>query len=546
MKRQAPSHTSPSLNTPANLAYKSSHNSSVQSFFPEETPTAAAVPSLPQYQHRQSPSSDTPASYSAGLFGRQRATKRQHLPDVNMPAVSMDRTKVSPLSTPAAHQRGASPPQDALDRFNARRGNRSSSASAPSKPAQQPVDALDRFNARKVFTLQTSLSHEAVAHSSGPSLHPAAQAHHAPTDSHPAAQAHHAPTDSHPAAQVHHAPIDPHCIATLQMPAPASSQQPSQSAGPQRAQQQQQGHRGGDALARFNRRRGFKASSDSHSVQGADAAAQNKSRLHPQASQQAQRPLDGLAGTRLHPNPHPHPSSHPHHSQSAGYQQASEGVQDREHTAEDSQQSQTTSLESQRVPELCGARPAVSLVQGFTATHTPDALDRVNSKLLARRKSRAEVAAAQACRASASPDPTLSSAHAQTVGIQVTQQPVDMSVDEVEQSSSAQMWQDDSAPSGMYSSRLHPTAHRSNTADLMDMARVANKASGSVRNVPLSKKRMRAFDDDGDEGDAGAGITRKKTKAGNAVPIVGMNGCCTSGKQAQQGGVFARLAQKCL
>ena len=508
MKRQAPSHASPSLNTPANLAYKSSHHSSLHSFFSEETPTAAAVPSLPQYQHRQSPSSDLPAPHSAGLFGRQRAAKSQHLPHVNMPAAPRDSPKVSPLSIPAAHQREASPLQDALDRFNARRGNRLSSASAPSKPAQQPVDALDRFNARKGFKQQNSLSHKAVAHSSGASLHPA--------------------------AQVHRTPLDSHGIAMLQMPAPASSQQPSQSAGPQRAQQQQQGHRGVDALDRFNMRRGFKASSDSPPAQGADAAAQHKARLHAQASQQAQCSLDGLASTHLHPNPHPH------HSQSAGYQQASEGVQDREHTAEDSQQSQTTSLESRRVTDLCAARPAVPLAEGFTATHTPDALDRVNSILLARRKSRAGVSAAQACRASASPDPTLSSAHAQTVGMQVTNQPVDMSVDEVEQSSSAQMRQSDSAPSGMYSSRVLPTTHRSDTADLM--ARLAGGASGSVRDVPVSKKRMRAFDD----GDASDGVTRKKTKAGNAAPVIGMNGHCTTGKQGQQGGVFARLAQKCL
>ena len=485
MKRQPSQHASPSLNTPANLAHKTS---SVRSFSPEEIPTAAAAPSLPPHQHRQSTSSDTPAPYSAGLFGRQRAAKGQHLPDVDMPAALRDSPKVSPLSTPAAHSRGASPLQDALDRFNARRSNCLLPATAPSKSAQQPVDALDRFNARKGFTQQTCFPHKAVAHLSGAGLNPAAQAH------------------------PNRAPTDP------------------QHPGPQPAHQQQQTQRGMDALDHFNRRKGFKASSNSLSMQGADPAAQHRTRLHPQASQQAQQPLE-LA------------SPHPRRLQSAGYQQASEELPGQDNMAEDSQQSHTTSLQLQRVSDLRGGRPSVPLVEGFTATHTPDALDRVNSILLARRKSRIGVSAAQVCHTSASPDATVSGVHAQTVGTQVTNRPVDMPFDEVEQSSCAQMQQDDAVPSGMYSSRLHPTTCSS---DLMHTARVPDGASGSVKSVPLVKKRMRAVDD-GDDGSAGDSVIRKKVKAVGAVPVAGMYSCHTTGKSgAQQGGVFARLAQKCL
>ena len=509
MKRQAPAHASSTLNTPANLAYKPGHHSSVQSVSPEETPTAAAFPSLSPHQlDRQSPFSHTPAPYSAGLFGRQHAAKRQHLSDVNMQAASMDSPKASPLATPAAHQGAASPLQDALDRFNARRGNRMSSASAPSKPAQQPLDALDRFNARKGFKQQTNISHKAIAHSSGASLHPAAQAH------------------------LNRAPSDPQCRGMMQ--ASVSSQQPSNSAGSQPAQQQHT-QRGMDALDRFNRRRGFKASNSSPSPQGADAATQHKSRLHPQARQHAQQPLDALASTL------PHPDSHPHRLHSASYQQASEGdVQDT--TCEDSQQSQTISLELQHISDLRGIRPAASSVAGFPATHTPDALDRVNSILLARRKSRIGVSAAQVCRTSASPDATVSSAPAQTVDLQVSNQPVDMSLDELKQCSRVQMRQDDAVPSGMYSSRLHPTGYRSSTADLLHMAKVADGASGSARNLSLGRKRMRTCDDGGDDGNAGGAVAKKKAKAVDAV--AGLQ-CHTTGKGARQGNVFDRLAQKC-
>lgn len=510
MKRQAPA--SPSSNTPANLAYNPSHHSSGQPFSPEEAHTAAAAPFLPPHQHPQSAPSQSPTPYSAGIFGRQRAAKRQPLPDVKMSANSVDSPKVSPFATPAAHQGRASPLQDALDRFNARCGKRLSSASAPSEPAQQPLDALDRFNARNGFMKpQTSILQNAVVPSSGSGLHPAAQ------------------------ADPKRARTGPQCKATMQMQAPAPGERSSQSAGPQPARQQQQQHaqRGMDALDRFNRRKSSKVSSNYPSPQGADAVAQHKSRLHSQASQHVQQPLDGLL-TAL-----PHFDSHLCRLQSAGYQ-ASEGLHGQD-TCEDSQQSQTTSLESQRVSDLRGVRPAVSLAAGYTATHTPDALDRVNSILLARRKSRIGVSAAQVCRTSASPDATVSSAHAQTAG---TKQPVDMSIDEVEQPACAQMWHDDAVPTGMYSSKPHLTAYRSSTADLMHTAKVADGAPGSARNVPQGKKHMRAFNDDYDDGNAAGAVAKKKFKAKAADAVAGLHGCHTTGKCARQGNVFNRLAQQ--
>ena len=514
MKRQAPA--SPSSKTPANLAYKPSHHSSGQPFSSEEAHTAAAAPFLPPHPYPESGPYQPPTPYSAGLFGRQHAAKRQQLPDVKMPATSVDSPKVSPFSTPAAHQERASPLQDALDRFNARCGKRLSSASAPSEPAQQPLDALDRFNARKGFMKpQTSILQNAVVPSSGSGLHPAAQ------------------------ADPNRARTGPQCKATMQMQAPAPGERSSQSAGPQPARQQQQhtqqAQRGMDALDRFNRRKSSKVSSNSPSPQGPDAAAQHKSRLHFQASQHAQQPLDGLV------NALPHFDSHLCRLQSAGYQQASEGLHGQDNTCEDSQQSQTTSLESQRVSDLRGVRPAASLAAGYTATHTPDALDRVNSVLLARRKSRIGVSATQVCRTSASPDATVGSAHAQTAG---TKQPVDMSIDEVEQPACAQMWHDDAVPAGMYSSKPHLTAYRSSTADLMHTAKVADGAPGSARNVPQGKKRMRAFDDDCDDGNAASAVAKKKFKAKAADAVAGLHGCHTTGKGARQGNVFNRLAQQ--
>lgn len=519
MKRQALTHASPLLSTPANVAYKSNQLSSNQSS-PEE---ASPVPSTAPSQQHQSFASDTSIPYSSGLFGRQPAAKRQHLPDVHasVSASPLDSPKASLLSTPVIHRQGASsfhPPMhvpDALDRFNARRGSRLSATTAPSKPAQQPLDALDRFNARKGLSQQTSTSCKAVAHSGGASLEGQVPTLQAATDP-------------------HHAATDPQSRAKLQMHAPPSSQQPSQSAAPQHAQhaqQQRQTQRGLEALERVNRRRGFKAASDSPFPQDAattPAAAEHKSRLHPLARQQAQRPLHDLAS--------PHPLS---------CQQALEAVEGQGNTAEDSKQSQCTSLESQHVTELHSSRPAGPLVLGFAPGYTPDALDRVNSLLLARRKSRTQAPAAGACRASASPDASVSSAHAQTVETQVTHQPVDMSVDEAKASSCGQIPQDDTVPPrGMVSSRMHPTTHRSRIVDMMHSARATHGASGSVKNAPLVKKRMRAFDDDvGEDSMAGSGVLRKRAKADHAVAR--LYDCHTTGRSPQQGTVFNRLAQQC-
>lgn len=525
MKRQAPTQASPLLSTPANMTIKPNHLRSYQSS-PEE---ASPVPSPAPSQQPQSLPSDRPIPYSSGLFGRQRAAKRQHLPDVHasVSASPLDTPKASLHSTPTVNQRGASSfhVPDALDRFNARRGSRLSATTAPSKPAQQPLDALDRFNARKGFTQQTSMAHKAAAHSGGASSDPAAQVH-----------THSAPTGPH------HAANDPQSRAKSQMHALLpSSQQPSQSAALQHAQQQQQQQqtqRGLEALDRVNRRRGFKTSSNATSpstqIAATTTAAEHKSRLHPLARQQAQQPLHVLAG------PHPHPRPQPYR---LSCQQAMEGVEGRDNTAEDSQQSQCTSLESQRVTEPRSSRPAVPLVQGFAPTHPPDALDRVNSLLLARRKSRTQAPAAGVCRASASPDASVSSTHAQTVDTQIANHPVDMSVDEVKASACGQIHQDDTVPSrGMVSSRMHPTTHRTRIADMMHTAKATLGASGLVKNAPVVKKRMRAFDDDGGEDSmAGSGVFRKRAKADYAVA----HDCHTSGRGAQQGTVFNRLAQQC-
>lgn len=495
MTRRATSHASPSISvhTPPNQIHAIIQYSTDKASSQEIALTAAGESPASHHQKRSSSSAGT-TPYSEGLFGRQQAVKRRHLP-VHVPAGPLKTRQASPLSTPIAQQGGAStqtfkPVFDALDRFNAAHGKISSSGPGSSEPTQQPLDALDRFNARKGYPVQTPIPHQIAANSSKVS-------------------------------QIVPAQTEPRSRGVLAQPAVPSSakQQPRQSAGlhanpPLRPQRTM------DALDRFNRRKGVKPSSSIPAGQAAEA--QIHSRLHAQASEAAQQSLPVSAS--LHQCKR---------FQSVGSQHAAEG---QDSMAEDSQQSQSTSLASQHVSDLRAVRAACPLTDGFTATHTPDALDRVNSILLARRRSRTDIPAAEPRCASSSPDATVSSALARPASTRLGNQPVGMSIDNVEQSSSVA---DGAVPSRLYSSIK---VHTSLTADKMlsARARVTTQASGSVRNVPLVKKRMRAFDDD-DDISAGDILPRKKANMASAVPA--LHTARTSLAHAQQRGVFMRLAQ---
>lgn len=402
------------------------------------------------------------------------------------------------MSTPAAQQRNASrqsskPILDALDRFNARHGKSSSSSPGLSQPAQQPMDALDRFNARKGFAQQTCALRQAAEPSSTATL---------------TAEGQTVPTSRG---------------VLLQSPLLSSAKlQPSQSARPD-VPPHQQAQRPVDALDRFNRRKGVKQSSRNPAREDSPTAELHP-HLHAHASEAAQQPLHGSSS--LH---------RCKRFQSVALHHAAEG---QDIMAEDSQQSQSTSLGSQHAFDLRAVRPAPSLTEGFTATHTPDALDRVNSILLARRRARTDIPAAETRAAFSSPDATVSSRLARP-GVRLASQPEGMSIDVVEHILSGVMRHDGAVPSGLYSST---TVHRPTTADKLLSARtsVASQVLEPVKTMPLVKKRMRAFDND-DETSADDVAPRKKANMASAMG--GLHAGCTPFGHTQQRGVFMRLAQ---
>lgn len=494
MTRQALSHASPSVRTPANQTF--SHRLSPDRSSCHKDAPAAARSHASCHQHQSSSSDATP--YSEGLFGRQQAAKRHHVP-LDVTAAPLTTQQASLISTPAAQQRNASiqsskPILDALDRFNARHGKRSSSSPGLLQPAQQPMDALDCFNARKGFSQQTCALRQAAEPSSTVTLTGEGQT---------------VPTSRGMLSQ---------------SPLPSSArQQPSQSARPD-APPHQQAQRPMDALDRFNRRKGVKPSSRKPAREDSPTAELHP-RLHAHASEAAQQPL--------------HSSSSLHRCkrlQSVASHHAADG---QDIMAEDSQLSQSTSLGSQHASDLRAARPAPSLTEGFTATHTPDALDRVNSILLARRRAWTDVPAAETRVASSSPDATVSSRPARPAGVRLASQPRGMSIDVVEHFSVGAMRHGGAVPSGLYSSS---TVHRPSTADRLLNARasVASQVSGPVKTMPLVKKRMRAFDND-DETSADDIAPRKKANMASAVG--GLHTGHTSLGHTQQRGVFMRLAQ---
>ena len=540
MARQAKSYPplSPALHTPA----RQDHSFCRPTIARSSSDEAAAAPSASLHQQHQSvhhSASYRPQPYSEGMFGRQRAEQRAQasVPSHHhMPSDCQNSPRPVLYPAPLAQQ-GQSPiaPQlvpDGLDRFNARRSKCSAPSATSLEPVQQSLDALDRFNARKGFAPQASAPRKGTA-ASGGLVSDRLKSHSGIADTGRASQ------DS-----------------LAQVPQPMLrrvDQMPGQSAASEPVQQQQQAQCCLDALDRFNRRKGSKLSNSSEAP-AQYAAVQ--SGLHSMPRPQDQQTLDNLnRHKRLQPQLTP-----------------KEEQQSREIAADDSQQSQSTMVEPQHVCKSGHGKTVPAMAEGFTATHMPDALDRVNSVLLARRNSRTDAPAAKRCRPSASPDAQESSTHALT-GVQCdVNWPVDVSVHQFEPVSAAQACKTGAAPSGMYSSRpctnapgskamgmayiardrppssnglrsasAWHNAAPSNSADALQTSAGLRRGTYDAARVPVGKKRMRAFenDDDGDEHIADLSPTKKSKVATAASALYDSR---KPGKQHNS--VFMRLAKQ--
>ncbi|DBA73315.1 TPA: hypothetical protein ACH3X1_011368 [Trebouxia sp. C0004] len=382
------------------LAVAACHQSSYQlsltrSASPEASSAADGI--IPPHHHAQSAAS---IPYSEGLFARQRAAKRKSAPAAPPPyqhsGSTADRqlpkaTKSFKTSNPDVehhHQmtQAAQHALAALDRVNSRRGHTPSVAT--SVQPQQHIDALDRFNARKGYS-QPAAAAACLSNAQNAANH-----------SHTAA-------GGGAAAQSSIAQIQPGWSAQGQAP-PRVSWRADQRPHAQLSRKEE-AQRPLDALDLFNmRHRGPNW--------GAEACAHGAATDYQQPAQQAQmveeasQPnLDGLdrfnarkgrskatgaAASKIDVNP------------VGAYGKISDIRGD---TANESQQSQTTSVQPEQVSCL-PATTAAAMAESSMTTHIPDALDRVNCILLARRNSRKCVLKPRH-RSSASPEATETSTH---------------------------------------------------------------------------------------------------------------------------------------
>ena len=536
MTRQANSQPplSPALQTPANQDHSFRHPSVARSSDDE----AAASASLHlQHQSLYHSASHRAQPHSEGIFGRQRAAQQaqasvpsnQHMP-ADHPNSPRPVLHPAPSAQQGQNTAAPQPVPDALDRFNARRGRSSAWASTPLQPAEQPFDALDRFNARRGFAPQASAPCKGSAAVGG-----------LVTDR---LKSHIGTHDEGRASQDMLAHVSQPMQGRVdQLPGQSAISEPVQ-----QQQQQQQARHCLDALDRFNRRKGSKLSSRSSTP-----AAVVQSGLHSVPCQEDQQTSDILKRCkRVQPQ-----------------QTSAEEEHGRQVAADDSQQSQSTLIRSQHVSSSGHGRTVLATAEGFTATHTPDALDRINSVLLARRSSRTDVPAAKRCRSSASPDAQESSTHAQTGAHCNVNQAVNVAVHQFEPSSAAQACKTVTEPSGMYSSRPHTDTHGSRSTDMAYTARDrpsssplrsanawdnasplasahAHQMSAGPRltacdtaKVPVVKKRMRAFGNDDDDSHlANLSPTKKSKVAGIASAV-----CDSRNPGNQHTNVFMRLAK---
>ena len=369
----------PAVQTPAAHAQSLNQLSSGRSSSPAANP--AADDHASNRQHDNAAGGGT-VPHSEGLLGRERAAKRKQLsvstaPDDLIHRAS-DRHKLRKLHTPGAdlYQASSTAKQgsDALDRYNARHGLKPA-VSTP-EPEERILDALDRFNAKRGYSRPVE---EPSSAAQGPATS-----------------------------------VDPvrgrvQIGSSNRLLIQASQHQPGRhdqmlSQRPHNQLSHQVAQRPSDALDMYNMRKGHAkvTANDSSSDQQQPFRSLEVHQI------KAQRPLDAL--DRFNARKGQSPAS-----QATQYNNSAASPI-KEDTANDSQQSQTTSVEPEQVTRRHGKEPAV-LGECSVAGHTPKALVGVNSVLLARHWSR-DPSLAIVDHAASSPEATQSSTHTQTGGSQ--------------------------------------------------------------------------------------------------------------------------------
>ena len=492
------------------------------------------------------PQSADPTPFSEGLFGRQRAAKRkavQTQPPQHTASTSdgqsphRSRSLIADQSTAEAHQAQQAVQQAlaALDRVNARRRQTASAAAAPAARPQQHLDALDRFNASKGHPPQTAAAAPAVRFC-GPQSVPHRSA--AVFSSSTA----HRGTDS---STSHRGTDQPAPSRLAQGRAHWNGPMGANHHPPALLSHHTEAHQPFAAQDRRQR----SCTSDASLLD--DVAADDCLGLLQQAGvgrEAAQRPLDGL--DRF--------NARKHHSKASSLANRSDVVRPvhvgsgagaaREDATNDSQQSQTTSADLEQFSCLPTGR-AAARVNSSMATHTPDALDRVNSILLARRDSR-KPSSARLHRSSASPEATESSTQPQTdAHMQPTAQAAlgGENAEAIDSHTQARVTSDHGGADGIAQASVVGLRSAAAWRDDGKKAKVVN-GGNLVRQLAAEKapvvkhKRMRAFDSDSDGQSSQAkdddDVTkRSRSSSRNASGLGGMR----SGQVVQTANVFKRL-----
>lgn len=498
MTRQVDGQASSAPGLAVAACHQSSYKPSLtRSASPEASSAAEGI--IPPHHHAQSTYS---VPYSEGLFGGQRAAKRKAAPSPHQHSSSTtDRqqaTKSFKAGSPDVehhHQmsQAAQHALAALDRVNSRRGQTPAIATQAAVQPQQHLDALDRFNARKGCSQpaaaaatclgdpQTAADHSHMAVASG-----TAQSSIAQINPGWSVQGHAPPrgllrADQHPHAQLScrqeaQRPLDALDLFNMRHKGPSLGREaPAHGAATeyqQRAQQAQMVEEAGkpilDGLDRFNARKG-----------GSNAAGTANGKLVVNPGRTVVNP----GKTVVYPG------------------KSGKMVDIREDTANESQQSQTTSVQPEQVSCLLAATAAAMAESGMT--HTPDALDRVNCLLLARRNM-CKRASMPLHRSSASPEATetsthiLTDAHMQVAGeIALGSDQADVNDHSRREAAGLQAREPGSAVSEGVASGLH------SAAAWQDGAQTAHRGSyqglgtaGGQRALVPKRKRMRAFDSD--------------------------------------------------
>lgn len=310
-------------------------------------------------QHQQSDQLDM-VPHGEGLFGRQRAAKRQHshiaitsedrTPIASAPVIASSFTTGIPQPTPAAKQSSA----PILETY---RGKKTQAAQTAGKstPEQRGFDALDRLNARKGYGNLATL----------PSSHRLLQ-----------------PAKHSKALKGNQLAADATAAITAQASLPIQSPASAES---QPRQLHQEALRPIDALDRFNKR--HKSQGKTHEAlppHGSRSAHQQPDQSRRTAEGQAQRPLDALARFNMRKGHKPFGTNSP--VTNPDVQEIDVDLPAKEDTAAESQQSQTTSVELEQVLPM--QTRSIIAKESSESSQTPDALDKLNSVLLQRRQQR--------------------------------------------------------------------------------------------------------------------------------------------------------------